>query len=61
MNVNCYLLMASVFVALQGHLFKLLASKHTETSVWHATPFTSVFLETSIWSLRTIQIKKIKR
>jgi len=26
----------------------------------HATHFTSAFLETNIWSLRTIQIKKIK-
>lgn len=26
------------FVAFREHLFKLLPSKHTETSVWHATP-----------------------
>jgi len=49
------------FCGFSGTYIKLLPSKHIETSVWHATPFTSVFLETNIWSLRTTQIKKIRR
>jgi hypothetical protein len=28
-------------------IFKLLPSKHTDTSVQHATPFAGVFLDTS--------------
>jgi hypothetical protein len=36
---------------------KLLQSKDSETSIWHARPFASIFLETSIWCHWMIKVK----
>jgi len=38
--------------------FKLLPSKHTETSICHLRPFAGTFLETGIWSQRAIKINE---
>jgi hypothetical protein len=48
---QCHVILTLPVLSGLGWTFKLLLSKHTEASIWHARPFVSTYLETSICSL----------